>query len=141
VVILTSNLGGAVPWGEGAQAREQAVEAAKRHFRPEFLNRLDDLLVFSALGREQMEPIVQLQIARVGQLLAARRSALEVEPEAVGHLAQAGYDPEYGARPLKRVVQSLLQDPIAELIIKGELEEGKTVRVRRGEDGLTLDVA
>lgn len=141
VVILTSNLGGAVPWGDGPKAREQALEGAKRHFRPEFLNRLDDLLVFSALGREQMEPIVQLQLARVGQLLAARRSALEVDAEAVGHLAQAGYDPEYGARPLKRVVQSLLQDPIAELIIQGELEEGQTVRVRRGEDGLTLDVA
>ena len=137
IIIMTSNLGGGLA---GTSSDEQVMEAVRQHFRPEFLNRLDDTLVFQPLGMEQMKPIVELQTKRVGALLQNKNCRLEISDEAAMWLAERGYDPAYGARPLKRVVQAELQDPLAEMVLQGLLPEQSLVRVHCAEDMLDFQV-
>jgi ATP-dependent Clp protease ATP-binding subunit ClpB len=107
----------------------------RHHFRPEFLNRVDDIIVFRPLSREDIRHIVDLQLGRLDQLLADRKLGLEVTPEARQLLSELGYDPVYGARPLKRVIQQRLQNPIALEVLEGHFPEGATIKVeRRGEE-------
>jgi ATP-dependent Clp protease ATP-binding subunit ClpB len=108
----------------------------RNFFRPEFLNRVDDIIVFRPLSRDDLVHIVELQLARLEELLAARHIRLEVAPEAKGLLAAQGYDPVYGARPLKRVIQRELQNPIALELLEGNIHEGDTVRAERAGDHL-----
>ncbi len=143
VIIMTSNLGSLhiVAGGEydpvGWRATElKVMEELRRHFRPEFLNRVDDVVVFRLLSREDLDRIVALQLARLRALVAAKGLVLEVTPEATAWLAAAGYDPLYGARPLKRVIQRELQNPIAMELLKGGYQEGDTIRVGRSGDAL-----
>jgi len=144
VVIMTSNLGGAhiVEGGADADAAAWAViERAVRnelraHFRPEFLNRVDDIIVFRPLAREDIRRIVDLQLARLATLLGGRKLGLDVTPAARDLLSDLGFDPVYGARPLKRVIQQRLQNPIALEVLEGHFPEGSTVRVDRADDGL-----
>jgi ATP-dependent Clp protease ATP-binding subunit ClpB len=115
---------------------EGVRDELRRHFRPEFLNRVDDIIVFRPLSREDLVRIVDLQLVRLEQLLSARNLKLEVTPEARELLAEQGYDPVYGARPLKRVIQRELQNRIALELLEGTFNEGDTIRVER--DGHTL---
>ena len=144
IIILTSNLGAehlaALPEGEGSSAAEAAVMATVRsHFRPEFLNRLDEILLFHRLERSQMGAIVEIQIGRLRRLLEYRKMSLTLEPAAVHWLAEAGYDPVYGARPLKRIIQRRLQNPLAELILSGDLTDGEAIHVGANVEGLTIN--
>jgi len=141
LIVLTSNLGSeylaALPDGvPAADAREQVMGAVRAAFRPEFLNRLDEIILFGRLGRAQMRDIVEIQLGRLRKLLAERRLELELSEAALAWLADAGYDPVYGARPLKRVIQKELQDRLALMILEGRVQEGDTLRVdadpRRG---------
>jgi len=101
----------------------------RAHFRPEFLNRVDDIVVFRPLTREDLDHIVALQLARLRTLVSAKGLVLDVEPAAMAWLSEAGYDPLYGARPLKRVIQRELQNPIAMQVLEGKYTEGETIRV------------
>jgi len=147
VIIMTSNLGSAHIVEAGATEDAEAwamVETAVRnelrhHFRPEFLNRVDDVIVFRPLSRGDLRHIVDLQLDRLARLLADRKLALEVTPEARELLAEQGYDPVYGARPLKRVIQQRLQNPIALEVLEGRFADGATIRVRRTGEGLTFE--
>jgi ATP-dependent Clp protease ATP-binding subunit ClpB len=140
VIIMTSNIGSQdiVDAGGGAWDRveERVRDELRKHFRPEFLNRVDDIIVFRPLSREDLGRIVDLQLVRLEQLLAGRNLRLEVTPEARELLAEQGYDPVYGARPLKRVIQRELQNRIALELLEGTFNEGDTIRVER--DGHTL---
>ncbi|MEO8451368.1 MAG: AAA family ATPase, partial [Gemmatimonadota bacterium] len=144
VLILTSNIGsqhiveaGEVTDAGGWQIVEgQVLNELRRHFRPEFLNRVDDIVVFRPLSREQIADIVGLQLVHLEKLLAARELKLEATPAARAFLAEKGYDPIYGARPLKRVIQRLLQNPIALTLLEGGYAPGDTVLVDRQGDGL-----
>jgi ATP-dependent Clp protease ATP-binding subunit ClpB len=143
MIVLTSNLGSeylaALPDGASAtDAREQVMAVVRSAFRPEFLNRLDEIILFNRLGRAQMKDIVQIQLGRLRKLLAERRMELEISDAALNWLANAGYDPVYGARPLKRVIQRSLQDPLALMLLEGRLGEGETVRVDAGDGGLVI---
>jgi len=143
LIVLTSNLGSEylahAPEGTpDAKLRDQVMEVVRGHFRPEFLNRLDEMLVFHRLGRDNMKGIVEIQLRRLRKLLADRKIALELDDAALAWLAEAGYDPVYGARPLKRVIQRELQNQMATLILRGEVKDGETVRVTVGEGGLAL---
>ena len=143
LIVLTSNLGSeylaALPDGAKAEAaREQVMQVVRASFRPEFLNRLDEIILFNRLGRAQMEDIVTIQLGRLRKLLADRRMTLELSDAARRWLADAGYDPVYGARPLKRVIQKELQDPLALMILNGTLHEGEQVRVDAGEGRLMI---
>ena len=138
VVIMTSNLGSHL-WEGGRQAsREEITQALQAYFRPEFLNRIDEIVVFHTLSREHIAKIVNIQLRRVAELLANRNFTLEVSEAAREYLAEVGYDPNFGARPLKRAIQRELQDPLAMQILSGEFKEGDTIRVDRGPDGLTF---
>jgi len=144
VIILTSNLGGdilaAQAEGEDTGAvREEVMEIVRSRFRPEFLNRLDEIILFHRLGRAQMDRIVHIQVARLARLLAERKIAIDLDQVAREWLANAGYDPVYGARPLKRAVQRHLQDPLAELILQGRIKDGDTVRVSADAGGLLIN--
>jgi ATP-dependent Clp protease ATP-binding subunit ClpB len=144
VIILTANLGAeylaAQPEGEDSTAvRGQVMNAVRSHFRPEFLNRLDEIILFHRLTRAQMDRIVEIQIERLMKLLADRKIAVTLDTKAKAWLATAGYDPVYGARPLKRVIQRNLQDPLANLILEGEVSDGDTVRVTAGKKGLIIN--
>ena len=139
LIILTSNLGAehlaALLEGQPAEAaREQVMEVVRRAFRPEFLNRLDEIILFNRLGRNELTRIVDNQLHYLERLLADRKIKLEVDEEAKAWLANTGYDPVYGARPLKRVIQRQLQNPLAKLLLAGELKDGETVQVSV-EDG------
>jgi ATP-dependent Clp protease ATP-binding subunit ClpB len=143
LIVLTSNLGGEVlaslpEDAEVASVRDRVMEVVRDAFRPEFLNRLDEILIFRRLSRGDMTGIVDIQLARLQQLLADRKIALALDDKARTWLAQAGYDPVYGARPLKRVIQRSLQNPLAELILAGRIDEGETVQVTTGEGGLAI---
>ena len=116
-----------------AELQTQVDEALRNTFRPEFLNRIDDVITFNALTSAEIEPIVNLQLAKVRERLAERRIDLEVKPAAVEQLAIDGYDPVYGARPLKRALQTYLEDAICELVINDELQEGEILTVRAAE--------
>ena len=143
LIILTSNLGSQalsqLPDGSDAgDAKRQVMEAVRAHFRPEFLNRLDDMIVFDRLTREDMDGIVRIQLRRLEKRLAQRKIVLDLDEGARKWLADEGYDPVYGARPLKRVIQRQLQDPLAEMILAGEVSEGDTVLVSAGSEGLIV---
>ncbi|HTW34570.1 MAG TPA: ATP-dependent chaperone ClpB [Rhizomicrobium sp.] len=143
VIILTSNLGTEfLSTNEGAetpQERAQVMEAVRGHFRPEFLNRLDEIILFHRLSRENMDKIVDIQIGRLSKLLANRKITIDLDAKARDWLAQAGYDPVYGARPLKRVIQKRLQDPLAQLLLAGDILDGAHVKVSTGKKGLLID--
>ena len=131
LIVLTSNLGSEylanLPEDQTVDAvRGQVMEAVRAAFRPEFLNRLDEILIFRRLSREDMAGIVEIQLKRLQQLLDERKIRLEADPEAKAWLANAGYDPVYGARPLKRVIQRELQNPLAERILAGEIDRKST---------------
>ena len=143
LIILTSNLGSqyiaALPDGAPVSEAEAGVmEVVRGHFRPEFLNRLDEIVLFQRLGQEAMAPIVDIQVTRVQALLKDRKVTLDLTDAARRWLARVGYDPVYGARPLKRTVQKHLQDPLAELILAGEVPDGSTVQVDEGDGKLVL---
>jgi ATP-dependent Clp protease ATP-binding subunit ClpB len=143
IIVLTSNLGSQalsqLPEGADAgQAKRDVMEAVRAHFRPEFLNRLDDMIVFDRLGREDMAGIVQIQLARLKKRLGQRKIALDLDDAALAWLAEEGYDPVFGARPLKRVIQRSLQDPLAEMMLAGDVADGDAVPVTAGSDGLIV---
>jgi len=143
IIILTSNLGSqyiaALPDGASVTAAEpQVMEVVRAHFRPEFLNRLDEIVLFQRLGMGEMGPIVDLQVERVRRLLADRKIGLELTDAARRWLARVGYDPVYGARPLKRAVQRSLQDPLADMILRGDVVDGASVAVDEGDGRLEL---
>jgi len=144
MIVLTSNLGSdylaRLPEGQPAgAARDQVMEVVRASFRPEFLNRLDEIILFNRLDREDMKGIVDIQLRRLEALLEDRKLRLELSDAAKTWLANAGYDPVYGARPLKRVIQRNLQDPLALLILEGKVREGETVRVDAGDGGLLIN--
>jgi ATP-dependent Clp protease ATP-binding subunit ClpB len=143
VIILTSNLGteflSTNEGGETPQARAQVMQAVRSHFRPEFLNRLDEIILFHRLSRTNMDKIVDIQIARLQKLLADRKIEITLDAKAREWLAAAGYDPVYGARPLKRVIQRRLQDPLAELLLEGEIGDGSLVTVGASKTGLVIN--
>jgi ATP-dependent Clp protease ATP-binding subunit ClpB len=146
LIILTSNLGSQylanLPEGaEVSTVEPQVMEVVRAHFRPEFLNRLDEIILFHRLGQEHMGPIVEIQVGRVAKLLKDRKIALDLTPGAERWLGRVGYDPVYGARPLKRAVQRYLQDPLAEKLLAGEIPDGATVRIDEGDGALQMDVA
>jgi ATP-dependent Clp protease ATP-binding subunit ClpB len=114
------------------------MEAVRAHFRPEFLNRLDDMIVFDRLTRDDMDGIVRIQLRRLEKRLAQRKITLDLDEGARKWLADEGYDPVYGARPLKRVIQRSLQDPLAEMILAGDIDDGVTVHVSAGTEGLIV---
>ena len=118
----------------------QVMDIVRGHFRPEFLNRLDEIILFHRLGHEHMAPIVEIQVARVGKLLKDRKIALDLTDAAKRWLGRVGYDPVYGARPLKRAVQRYLQDPLADKLLGGEVPDGSTVRIDEGDGALSMTV-
>jgi ATP-dependent Clp protease ATP-binding subunit ClpB len=143
LIVLTSNLGGEylanlLESQTVEAARAQVMEAVRAAFRPEFLNRLDEILLFRRLSRDDMVGIVDIQLKQLQKLLDERKVTLEVDREAERWLANAGYDPVYGARPLKRVIQRELQNPLAEKLLAGEIREGDTVRVTASPLGLLI---
>jgi ATP-dependent Clp protease ATP-binding subunit ClpB len=143
LIVMTSNLGSEhlVNLKEGQDVdsvRDSVMDEVRHHFRPEFINRLDDIILFHRLKRSEMGAIVDIQMSRLQKLLEDRKIVLTLEPEARGWLAEKGYDPAYGARPLKRVIQKHVQDPLAELILSGEIKDGETVPVRLGPMGLMI---
>jgi ATP-dependent Clp protease ATP-binding subunit ClpB len=115
------------------------MEVVRAAFRPEFLNRIDDTLLFHRLSREQMAAIVDIQVAHLKAMLEERKIALEIDGAARAWLADKGYDPVYGARPLKRTIQRELQNPLAGLILEGKVAEGDTVQVSAGSEGLIIN--
>ncbi|MBB3772204.1 ATP-dependent Clp protease ATP-binding subunit ClpB [Angulomicrobium tetraedrale] len=144
LIIMTSNLGAEYlvnqKDGEDSEGvREEVMAVVRGHFRPEFLNRVDEIVLFHRLRRDQMGAIVDIQVKRLDKLLEERKIALEITPEARDFLAEKGYDPAYGARPLKRVIQKLLQDPLAGRILAGTVKDGDVVRVERGAGELLFD--
>ncbi len=143
LIIMTSNLGSEYlvnqPEGQDTDVvREEVMGVVRSHFRPEFLNRVDEIILFHRLQRSEMGAIVDIQAARLQKLLEDRKITLVVDPEARDWLADKGYDSAYGARPLKRVIQKNVQDPLAEAILAGEIRDGETVPVRAGPLGLTI---
>ncbi|MEM8692275.1 MAG: ATP-dependent chaperone ClpB [Pseudomonadota bacterium] len=143
LIILTSNLGSQalsqMPDGaDSSQARRDVMDAVRAHFRPEFLNRLDETIIFDRLNRENMDGIVDIQMARLLRRLAARKISLDLDEAARKWLADEGYDPVFGARPLKRVIQSALQNPLAEMLLAGDVADGDTISVTAGADGLLI---
>lgn len=143
LIIMTSNLGSEYlvnqPEGQDSDAVRDEVMGVVRHaFRPEFLNRIDDIILFHRLRRSDMGAIVDIQMARLGKLLVDRKIALDLSEEGRDWLAEKGYDPAYGARPLKRVIQKAVQDPLAELLLSGAIRDGETVPVTVGPAGLML---
>ena len=143
LIILTSNLGAQalsqLPDGADAStAKRDVMDAVRAHFRPEFLNRLDETIIFDRLARGDMSGIVDIQIARLTKRLAGRKVALELDDSARSWLAEEGYDPVFGARPLKRVIQRALQNPLAEMLLAGEIGDNSVVPVAAGADGLVI---
>ncbi|MBF0375357.1 MAG: ATP-dependent chaperone ClpB, partial [Alphaproteobacteria bacterium] len=144
LIVLTSNLGSEIlaTQAEGhdsSEMRVQVMEVVRQAFRPEFLNRLDEILLFHRLTRAQMDGIVVIQLGHLRKLLADRKIDIQLDDEARRWLADAGYDPVYGARPLKRVIQRSLQNPLAGLILEGRVRDGDTVRVTADQRGLVID--
>jgi ATP-dependent Clp protease ATP-binding subunit ClpB len=143
IIILTSNLGSQylASLGEDEPAEKvepQVMEVVRAHFRPEFLNRLDEIILFHRLSAAHMGPIVDIQVKRLQKLLEDRKIRIELTDAARAWLGRVGYDPVYGARPLKRAIQKYLQDPLADMIIAGQLKDGQTVRVDEGDGGLVI---
>lgn len=143
LIVLTSNLGSDVLAHSAEEeisgrTRDQVMEVVRGHFRPEFLNRLDEVLLFRRLSRRDMDGIVEIQLGRLKQMLAERDIAMDLDESARAWLAEAGYDPVYGARPLKRVIQRQLQNPLATSLLDGSVRDGQTVRVTAAEGGLAI---
>jgi ATP-dependent Clp protease ATP-binding subunit ClpB len=128
---MTSNVGSQwiseLQGGDEAEMERRVMEAMRQHFRPEFLNRVDDIIMFHSLDREQLAKIIEIQLGRFRKRLADRGLGLELTPGAVDTLAAAGYDPVYGARPLKRAIQRYLTDPLATALLRGDFGEGDTI--------------
>lgn len=144
ILVLTSNLGSQFlmdPLVKPEVKKQQVLDVVRASFKPEFINRLDDLVVFSALSGDELAHIAGLQIDRLAKRLADRRLTLEVSPEALAWLAEEGNDPAYGARPLRRLIQTAIGDRLAKEILSGEVRDGDTVRVERVEDGLIVGPA
>ena len=146
IIVLTSNLGSDILAAQAdgpidAIAQAQVLRVVRDHFRPEFLNRLDEIVLFRRLQRSDMATIVDIQLARLRAMLADRSIVLDLDPSAVEWLAQEGYDPVYGARPLKRVIQRSLQNQLAQLLLQGTVKDGETVRVTADRDGLVVQPA
>ncbi|GGS49807.1 MULTISPECIES: ATP-dependent chaperone ClpB [Streptomyces] len=144
ILILTSNLGSQFlmdPLVKPEVKKQQVLDVVRASFKPEFINRLDDLVVFSALSGDELAHIAGLQVDRLAKRLADRRLTLDVTPEALAWLAQEGNDPAYGARPLRRLIQTAIGDRLAKEILSGEVRDGDTVRVDRAEDGLIVGPA
>mgnify|MGYP003668083035 FL=1 len=144
LIVLTSNLGSdilaAQPEGEDSEAvRDAVMEVVRASFRPEFLNRVDEILLFHRLAREHMAGIVDIQLGRLRAMLADRKITLELDDAARDWIAEAGYDPVYGARPLKRAIQTYLQNPLATMLLEGRIHDGETVVVGAGEGGLVIN--
>ncbi|WP_226664106.1 ATP-dependent chaperone ClpB [Alteriqipengyuania lutimaris] len=145
LIILTSNLGSQYLSNmtddqQVSDVEPQVMDVVRGHFRPEFLNRLDEIILFHRLSMENMAPIVELQVARVQKLLADRKIELELTDAAKRWLGRVGYDPVYGARPLKRAVQRYVQDPLAERLLQGEIPDGSTVKIDEGDGELAISV-
>ncbi|NBU83108.1 MAG: ATP-dependent chaperone ClpB [Sphingomonadaceae bacterium] len=143
IIVLTSNLGSQFIAGLGEDDSVETVELqvmdmVRAHFRPEFLNRLDEIILFHRLSAQHMAPIVDIQVSRVAKLLAERKVQLDLTDAARAWLGRVGYDPIYGARPLKRAVQKYLQDPLADKILRGDVPDGSTVHVDEGDGQLVL---
>jgi len=143
IIVLTSNLGSQFIAGLGEDESVETVEPqvmdmVRAHFRPEFLNRLDEIILFHRLSAQHMAPIVDIQVSRVAKLLAERKVQLDLTDAARAWLGRVGYDPIYGARPLKRAVQKYLQDPLADKILRGDVPDGSTVHVDEGDGQLVL---
>ncbi len=144
LLILTSNLGSSYlvdPTLEPEQKKESVLAMVRQSFKPEFLNRLDEIVLFDALTQEDLARIVDLQLALLEKRLAARRITVTVTDAARAWLAETGYDPAYGARPLRRLIQTAIGDPLAKLLISGEVTDGSQVEVDRSTDGLVLTPA
>ncbi len=146
LIIMTSNLGAEFlsnqPEGQDSSVvRDEVMEVVKGHFRPEFLNRLDEIILFHRLQRTQMTAIVDIQLLRLQKLLEDRKIELHLNEDAREWLASTGYDPVYGARPLKRVIQKQVQDPLAEMLLAGKISDGQTISVAAGSDRLVFQVS
>jgi ATP-dependent Clp protease ATP-binding subunit ClpB len=144
MLIMTSNMGAEYlaqqNEGEDVEAvRDQVMGEVRARMRPEFLNRIDEIILFRRLGRAQMGSIVDIQLKRLEKLLVDRNMKLELDGNARAWLANKGYDPVYGARPLKRVIQKELQDPLARLILEGSIKDGETVSVGEAAGVLTIN--
>ncbi len=144
LIVMTSNLGSdyLVSLGEGQDAdavRSEVMAVVRGHFRPEFLNRLDEIILFHRLKRDDIAAIVEIQLGRLRKLLAGRKITIDLDRKAAAWLAERGYDPAYGARPLKRVIQKNLQDPLAEQILEGTIADGARVQVTAGSKGLVIN--
>ena len=143
LIILTSNLGAQalsqLPEGSNSSdAKRDVMDAVRAHFRPEFLNRLDEILVFDRLMREEMSAIVDIQLSRLARRLNSRNIKIELDQSAKSWLANEGYDPVFGARPLKRVIQNAIQNPIAEMLLSGDIDDNDLINVTAGADGLIV---
>ena len=146
LIIMTSNLGSEYlvnqPEGEDSeQVREQVMAIVRAHFRPEFLNRVDEIILFHRLKREHMGRIVDIQMQRLAKLLADRKIIVQLDDAAKEWLGKKGYDPAYGARPLKRVIQKFVQDPLAGMLLEGKIHDGDKVEITAGKDGLMFNGA
>jgi ATP-dependent Clp protease ATP-binding subunit ClpB len=147
VLIMTSNLGAAqlsTAWAENEEGFEEATQRVmsvlREHFRPEFLNRVDDIVVFHPLGEAQLTHIIDLRLEELAKMLAERKISIELSEAARKAIFKAGYDRAYGARPLKRAVQRMVQDPLAVKILDGSVRHGDHVVVNAGKAGLTFEV-
>jgi ATP-dependent Clp protease ATP-binding subunit ClpB len=142
VVVMTSNLGSSTfneTWLSPDEQREKVLAEVRGHFRPEFLNRIDEIIVFHPLEKAQIAQIVDFQLRLLQQRLGDRKLTVVLTPEGREYLADKGYDPTYGARPLKRLIQREVQDALAMKLLSGELQEGDTVEIDRGSDGLVFN--
>ncbi|MEQ9361684.1 MAG: AAA family ATPase, partial [Rhodospirillales bacterium] len=144
LIIMTSNLGGEILAGQedghdSAEVRGPVMEIVRQAFRPEFLNRLDEIILFHRLFPEHMGGIVDIQLKRLRKLLTDRHIALDLDPAAQDWLAEKGYDPVYGARPLKRVIQKELQNPLATMILEGSVADGSKIKVSAEGGKLTIN--
>jgi ATP-dependent Clp protease ATP-binding subunit ClpB len=144
VVIMTSNLGSQVIQelaGEAnyAKMKEAVMQVVQAHFRPEFINRVDEIVVFHSLGREQIRSIVDIQLGRLRQRLAERDIQLRLEDDARDKIGEAGFDPVYGARPLKRAIQSQIENPLAQQILRGDFVAGDRVVAKLKRTGLVFE--
>ena len=144
LIVMTSNLGSEFlanqPEGQDTEAvRDQVMAVVRASFRPEFLNRVDEIILFHRLKRSDMTRIVDIQMGRLRKLLEDRKITIVLEPSARDWLAEKGWDPAYGARPLKRVIQKSVQDPLAELILSGRIKDGEKVEVSATKQGLSFN--
>ncbi|MDE2373776.1 MAG: AAA family ATPase, partial [Hyphomicrobiales bacterium] len=144
LIVMTSNLGAELlvnqPEGQDTEAvRDQVMAIVRATFRPEFLNRVDEIILFHRLQKSEMARIVDIQMVRLGKLLEERKITVKLEASAREWLADKGWDPAYGARPLKRVIQKSIQDPLAELLLSGKIKDGETVAISAGKQGLKFN--